>query len=115
MEIITVDDEECKYFNLNIVELLNNDQVKIDFKMLYQCLHIYDYLKMRDEFLAEFSDIRKTQASNFMGVNLVLKDNLSQFEGFLHVVAGFFIMEDYFVNSPINFYTKSMVIFAKEV
>jgi hypothetical protein len=49
------------YYTVNIV---NNDQVHIDFKPLYQCLHIYEELGKRNEFKSNYEEDRRV--INFM-------------------------------------------------
>ncbi len=38
---------------------MNNDHVNIDFKPLYQCLHIYEELGKRSEFKMNYEDDRR--------------------------------------------------------
>lgn len=42
-----------------IVDALNNDHVHIDFKPLYQCIHIYDALDARAELQRNYQEDRK--------------------------------------------------------
>jgi hypothetical protein len=46
------------------VNVLETDAVKIDFKPLYQCIHIYDTLDARDELQASYQADRRVSFSS---------------------------------------------------
>lgn len=96
-----------------IVDILDADQVKIDLKPLYQCLHIYDELGQRTEFKSNYSEDRRAQAkltlsSITSGFNF--KDrNTDNFESLLQDIVGFFIVEHIILHSTTNFRTQAQV------
>ena len=45
--------------------MLDNDQVRIDFKPLYQCIHIYDTLDAREELQLSYQADRRVRHSPF--------------------------------------------------
>lgn len=41
---------------------VDNEQVQIDFKPLYQCIHIYDVMDMREQLQANYQDDRRVSS-----------------------------------------------------
>nr|CAG8441077.1 15646_t:CDS:10 [Entrophospora candida] len=85
--------------------------VPIDFKPLYQCLHIYEELGKRNEFKTNYEEDRKAQANLVLSQSFSLKagrDN-GGFEAFLQDVIGFFIIERTIVYSTQNFRSQTDV------
>ena len=89
------------------------DQFKLDFKPLYQCLHIYDELGQRTEFRTNYAEDRRAQAKltlSSITSSFNLKDrNTDNFESLLQEVVGFFIIEHLILYSTTNFRTQSQV------
>jgi hypothetical protein len=50
-----------------LVDALDNDETKIDFKPLYQCIHIYDALECKPELQRSYQQDRKVR-----GIPLIL-------------------------------------------
>jgi len=88
--------------------LIDNDYVKIDFKPLYQCLHIYDVLGESLELKNNYEEIRRQQASAILTTPFSLKnkDNLQTFKTYINDIVGFFIIEYIVMNSTQNFRSK---------
>ncbi|KAL6594942.1 exocyst complex subunit Sec15-like protein [Neocallimastix californiae] len=88
--------------------LVDNDYVKIDFKPLYQCLHIYDVLGESLELKNSYEEIRRQQASSILTTpfSLKSKDNLQTFKTYINDIVGFFIIEYIVMNSTQNFRSK---------
>ncbi|RVD88115.1 uncharacterized protein DFL_002311 [Arthrobotrys flagrans] len=42
-------------------DVLNNENVVIDFTPLHECIHIHEALELRDDFRLEYSDVRRQQ------------------------------------------------------
>ncbi|CAG8569039.1 30545_t:CDS:10 [Gigaspora margarita] len=79
----------------NEFNIINNDEVEIDFKPLYQCLHIHEELGKLSEFKTNYEEDRK--------------NNEKGFEAFLQDVVGFFVIEQIIVQSTQNFRTRGEV------
>lgn len=45
----------------HIVDALDNDEISVDFKPLYQCIHIYDALECRPELQRSYQQDRKVR------------------------------------------------------
>ncbi|ORX59946.1 exocyst complex subunit Sec15-like protein [Piromyces finnis] len=88
--------------------LIDNDYVKIDFKPLYQCLHIYDVLGESLELKNNYEEIRRQQASSILTTpfSLKSKDNIQTFRTYINDIVGFFIIEYIVMNSTQNFRSK---------
>ncbi|KAF9908272.1 hypothetical protein BX616_000194, partial [Lobosporangium transversale] len=92
------------------VDILDADQVNIDFKSLYQCLHIYDELGQRSELRASYAEDRRAQAKLTLSsmTTFNVKDrSTDQFESLLQDIVGFFIVEHIILYSTTNFRTQS--------
>ncbi|KAL7412016.1 putative exocyst complex subunit Sec15 [Mrakia frigida] len=89
----------------NEFDVLNNEEIKIDFKPLYQCIHIYDALNARAELQRNYQEDRKTQA------NLILSQRsspspstiLSVLPSLMEELIGFFIIESHVLRSTRDF------------
>ncbi|KAF9433132.1 hypothetical protein BGZ76_009844 [Entomortierella beljakovae] len=97
----------------NEVDILSSDQVQLDIKPLYQCLHIYDELGQRAEFKLSYSEDRKAQAKltlSSMTSSLSLRDkNTDNFESLLQEIVGFFLVEHIIIYSTTNFRTQAQL------
>ncbi|RHZ47096.1 hypothetical protein Glove_593g29 [Diversispora epigaea] len=94
----------------NEFDIINNDQVKIDFRPLYQCLHIHEELGKRSEFKSNYEEDRKAQANLVLSQSFTLRENDEKgFEAFLQEIVGFFVIEHVIVHSTQNFRSQSEV------
>ncbi|KAF9185313.1 hypothetical protein BGZ51_002737 [Haplosporangium sp. Z 767] len=97
----------------NEVDIMDAEQFKLDFKPLYQCLHIYDELGQRTEFRTNYAEDRRAQAKltlSSITSSFNLKDrNTDNFEALLQDIVGFFIVEHIILYSTINFRTQSQL------
>ncbi|GJJ72836.1 exocyst complex component 6 [Entomortierella parvispora] len=95
------------------VDILDTNKVKLDFKPLYQCLHIYDELGQRAEFRNSYAEDRKAQAKltlSSINSSFNIKDrNTDNFKSLLQDIAGFFIVEHIILYSTTNFRTQSQL------
>ncbi|CAG8811586.1 2657_t:CDS:2, partial [Racocetra persica] len=94
----------------NEFNIINNVEVKIDFKPLYQCLHIYEELGKLNEFKSNYEEDRKAQANLVLSESYTLRENNDKgFEAFLQDVVGFFVIEHVIVHSTQNFRSRAEV------
>lgn len=75
------------------VNYLENDRVKIDFKPLYQCIHIYEVLEQRERLQANYQEDRKAQANLLLSRNLNMVERGSDLISLLEEVVGYFVIE----------------------
>lgn len=92
----------------NFVE---NDKVNIDFRPLYQCIHIYDALGLRDELQASYHEDRRAQANLLLNQGLTFDpSNTSStttssagggtaFPALLEEMVGFFLVEQHVIST----------------
>ncbi|TPX32691.1 holo-[acyl-carrier-protein] synthase [Synchytrium microbalum] len=101
-EMLAVDDGETN--------ILDNKHVKLDFKPLHSCLHIYDALGKRNDFKRNYEDSRRLQANLTISTPFSLKnDDLAGFETYLQDVIGFFVIEAIVMNTTENFRSRGSV------
>lgn len=94
----------------NEFNIINNDELEIDFKPLYQCLHIHEELGKLSEFKTNYEEDRKAQANLIISQSYTLRENNEKgFEAFLQDVVGFFVIEQIIVQSTQNFRTRGEV------
>ncbi|CAG8582591.1 18435_t:CDS:10 [Dentiscutata erythropus] len=94
----------------NEFNIINNDEVLIDFKPLYQCLHIHEELGKLSEFKTNYEEDRRAQANLVLSESYTLRDsNEKGFEAFLQDVVGFFVIEQIIVQSTQNFRSRAEV------
>ncbi|KAI7820299.1 exocyst complex subunit Sec15-like-domain-containing protein [Gamsiella multidivaricata] len=97
----------------NEVDILETAQVELDFKPLYQCLHVYDELGQRAGLRASYAEDRRAQAKltlSSITSSFNLKDrNTDNFESLLQDIVGFFIVEHIILYSTTNFRTQSQL------
>jgi exocyst complex component 6 len=75
-------------------DVLNNEEVQVDFSPLFECLHIHDNLGQMDRFRAEYASTRRTQKDLLMPQTLdLLDDENSPLSTLLEGIAGFAIVE----------------------
>ncbi|KAJ3109098.1 hypothetical protein HDU97_009216 [Phlyctochytrium planicorne] len=96
--------------SLDIINSLNNEEFHLDFKPLYQCLHIHDVLGKRKIFKTDFEENRKIQASIILNTQVNFNDgNLKDFETYISDIIGFFIVEAVVINSTQDFRSRTSV------
>lgn len=93
----------------NEENLVNNDQVKIDFCSLFQCIHIHDQLGKLGEFRKNYGEDREAQIDLILTTTLNLDDNLQSLEKLMHEVVGFFVVEHVVIYATQEFRTKANV------
>ena len=80
------------------------DEVNIDFKPLFRCLHIHDSLGKRAEFRLSYEEDRRAQANLALSTPLNLRTGvIAPFETLLADVTGFFIIEHIIMHSTTDF------------
>lgn len=68
---------------------MNNDRVKVDFRPLYQCLHIHDVMGQKASFRAHYEENRKLQANLVLSAPFSLSEaDVSGFEAYLQDIIG---------------------------
>lgn len=81
--------DESEEFNV-----LNNDEVQVDFSPLFECMHIHDALGQNDQFRQQYAATRRRQKELLIPGNLNLMDeDGSGLSSLLEGIAGFAIVE----------------------
>ncbi|TPX48757.1 hypothetical protein SeLEV6574_g01846 [Synchytrium endobioticum] len=101
-DLLAVDDGETN--------ILDNKHVRLDFKPLHSCLHIFDALGKRNEFKRNYEESRKLQANLIISTPFSLKNSdLTGFETYLQDVIGFFAIEAIVMNTTEDFRSRGSV------
>ncbi|KAI9689572.1 MAG: hypothetical protein M1822_010224 [Bathelium mastoideum] len=75
-------------------DVLNNDEVQVDFTPLFECMHIHDALGQSERFRAEYANTRRKQKDLLLPTTLDLMDEEnSDLSNLLEGIAGFAIVE----------------------
>ncbi|KAI9672435.1 MAG: hypothetical protein M1829_004514 [Trizodia sp. TS-e1964] len=75
-------------------DILDNDEVQVDFTPLFECLHIHDALGQIDKFRAEYAATRRRQKELLLPSSIALVDDQdASLSGLLEGIAGFAIVE----------------------
>ncbi|QIW98665.1 hypothetical protein AMS68_004183 [Peltaster fructicola] len=75
-------------------DVLNNEEVKVDFDPLFECLHIHEALGQTDKFRTEYAATRRRQKELLLPTTLSLEDDdHSGLSSLLEGIAGFAIVE----------------------
>ena len=75
-------------------DLLDNEEVQVDFTPLFECIHIHDALGQAEKFRAEYATTRRQQKDLLMPVSITLVDDEgASLNTLLEGVAGFAIIE----------------------
>ena len=75
-------------------DILNNDDVQVDFTPLFECLHIHEALGQSEKFKADYATTRRQQRDLLMPASISLKDQEdSSLSELLEGIAGFAIVE----------------------
>ncbi|KAI3628205.1 Rab GTPase-binding exocyst subunit S15 [Malassezia furfur] len=86
------------------VNFLDNERVQVDFKPLYQCIHIYEVLDQREKLQTNYQEDRKAQANLLLSQNLVIHKGSRALVTLLEEVVGFFVVENHVMHtSPPGF------------
>ena len=86
LELVSDENEEF--------DVLDNEDVQVDFTPLFECLHIHDALGQTDKFRAEYAATRKRQKELLLPSYLTLGDEEeSTLSALLEGIAGFAIVE----------------------
>ena len=97
---------------MRLVDVCDSTVTELYFRPLYQGLHIFETLNVRSEFLENFERNRKAQANLVLSPSFPLHSgaaDLVKLEGFLHEVAGFFVVEYIVCKTTENFRSKVVV------
>ncbi|KAF3183318.1 hypothetical protein TWF788_005706 [Orbilia oligospora] len=91
-------------------DVLNNENVMIDFTPLHECIHIHEALELRDDFRLEYSDVRRQQKELLLPVSVSFReDDISGLAQVLEEIAGFAIIERATMRRTQNFRSASDV------
>lgn len=75
-------------------DVLDNEELQVDFTPLFECLHICEALGQRDKFRSEYSATRRQQKDLLLPSSVRLLDNdESSLSSLLEGIAGFAIIE----------------------
>lgn len=86
LELVSDENEEF--------DILDNEDVQVDFTPLFECLHIHDALGQIDKFRAEYAATRKRQKELLLPSHITLGDEEeSTLSALLEGIAGFAIVE----------------------
>lgn len=89
---------------------VDNDKVSIDFRPLYQCIHIYDALDLREELQASYHEDRRAQANLLLNQGLSFDASSSAVPALLEEMVGFFLVEHHVVQTtPLGFRAETEV------
>lgn len=78
---------------------MDNDEVRIDFEPLYQCIHIHDVLDLREELQKNYQEDRRAQANLLLSQGLSFHPSNSTFPSLLEEVVGFFLVEHHVLDT----------------
>lgn len=91
-------------------DVLNNDEVQVDFSPLFECLHIHDNLGQMDKFRADYAATRRTQKELLIPQSLnLLDDESNELSSLLEGIAGFAIVEKATMAKTENFRAQADV------
>ncbi|KAI9769302.1 MAG: hypothetical protein M1835_006726 [Candelina submexicana] len=75
-------------------DILDNEEVQVDFTPLFECLHIHDALGQSDKFRVEYAATRRRQKELLLPTSMTLiNDEDSSLSNLLEGIAGFAIVE----------------------
>ncbi|KAJ9134487.1 Exocyst complex component SEC15 [Pleurostoma richardsiae] len=75
-------------------DVLDNDELQVDFTPLFECLHIHDALGQMDKFRSDYAATRRQQKDLLMPAAVNLEDDeSSSLSSLLEGIAGFAIIE----------------------
>ncbi|KAJ3333415.1 hypothetical protein HDU76_008439 [Blyttiomyces sp. JEL0837] len=87
-----------------------DDASVVDFKPLYQAIHIFTVLGKRKELRSEYEEKRNGHLTFLMQASVTFHDGqIFEFENYLYEVAGFFIIEAIVMNTTQDFSSRILV------
>ncbi|SCZ91409.1 BZ3500_MvSof-1268-A1-R1_Chr1-2g01390 [Microbotryum saponariae] len=90
--------------------VLDNVNVKIDFRPLYQCIHIYDSLDAREELQLSYQADRRAQAELLLSQTSSLSPfSLPALSLLLEEIVGFFLIESHVLHTTNSFRSEQDV------
>ncbi|GAA5858297.1 hypothetical protein JCM8547_004638 [Rhodosporidiobolus lusitaniae] len=91
--------------------VLDNDTVKIDFKPLYTCIHIYDALDAREELQLSYQADRRAQAGLLLSSTSSTSTSFSipSLQSLLEEIVGFFLIESHVLRTTNSFRSEQDV------
>ena len=90
-------------------DVLNNEDVRVDFSPLFECLHIHDNLGQLEKFRAEYAATRRRQKDLLMPQTLDLDAEGNNLSSLLESIAGFAIVEKATMAKTENFRAQAEV------
>lgn len=85
-------------------DVLDNEDVKIDFTPLFECLHIHEALGERDEFRVTYASVRRQQKELLMPSSLSFtNEDIGSLNQLLEGIAGFALLEKATMRKTGNF------------
>ncbi|CDU22519.1 related to secretory pathway protein (exocyst complex protein Sec15) [Sporisorium scitamineum] len=89
---------------------VDNDKVSINFRPLYQCIHIYDALDLREELQTSYHEDRRAQANLLLNQGLTFDASTPTFPALLEEMVGFFLVEHHVIQTtPAGFREETEV------
>ena len=102
VELVADEDQEF--------DVLNNEEVQVDFSPLFECLHIHDALGQTDKFRGEYAATRRRQKDLLIPQTLdLLDEENNHLSSLLESIAGFAIVEKATLAKTSNFRAQSDV------
>ncbi|CAI4211422.1 unnamed protein product [Parascedosporium putredinis] len=75
-------------------DVIDNEELQVDFTPLFECLHIYEALGQSDKFRSEYSATRRQQKDLLLPTSVsLLEDDEASLSSLLEGIAGFAIIE----------------------
>jgi hypothetical protein len=94
---------------LIILENLEIPYSKIDFKPLYQTIHIHSFIQKREEFKQHFENNRKLQYEVIRCASVEIRHDFKDYEQFLCEIIGYFCIEWVVLTTTENFRSRTVV------
>ncbi|KAI9000170.1 exocyst complex subunit Sec15-like-domain-containing protein [Hyaloraphidium curvatum] len=93
----------------NDFNVVDNDQLKVDFIPLYQAHHIYTTLGRDDEFKKQYDENRKAQLNLVLtgAFHLASRAQIGTFATYLQDIVGFFVIESVVCDTTENLRTRA--------
>jgi hypothetical protein len=90
------------------IDVFHNNEVNVDFRPLYQCIHIHDVLGLKGALKGNYDENRRLQANLILKSNFSLSEkDVSGFENYLNEIVGFFAVEQNVVSTTEGFRSKA--------
>jgi hypothetical protein len=96
--------------NLCVVDLLEDERIKIDCRPLYQCIHIHEKLGRKNEFKKHYEEDRQAQIDLILKTKIDLSpEGQKALSDMLQEILGFFIVEHRVAHTTQEFRSKARV------